>query len=148
MKTSTQAMLREEARQQLCDGNSNFQVMSAEVHDDGTHFIVGLPMAVKRQGVFGRVSPDLGGGPTTKFGNRLFDSLRVMEEVTPSINRNQPYLIQVYIPNTRPASSVDLRGFFHRANGLPADVCVTIQAVILWNRGPGQLFFQYLRGLI
>lgn len=45
-------------------------------------------------------------------------------------------------------SDIDLGGFFYSARGLLADVCVTLQAVILWNRGLGQLFFQYLRGLV
>lgn len=147
MKESTKAALREEARKRLFRGNRDFKVIAAGERHGSKHFVVGLPMAVKRQGVFGRVSSDLGSGPTTKFGDRLFDSLRIMEGVDPGITREQPYIVELYIDGKRPHSNIDLGGSYPSVQGLPADVCVTIQAVILWNRGPGQIFFQYLRGL-
>ncbi len=138
-----------EAQRLIGEGNPDFMVLTAQAsehHGSMMKFIVAVPMATMRYGIFGRMSKSYGGdGRDTKFGNDIFSWLNAIKGVEASLSGNIPHIITLYI------DSRDMQdpptGMRNQSQGLPANVCWVIQAAILHNRSFGQRLMEYLRRL-
>ena len=147
-RTSSQKDTRSQAVKNIELGNISFRALCAEQPtDSATHYVIVVPKAVMRSGVFGwlsRATTSTWGKPTS-FGDDLFSTLGVMENVEPGLDNDTPHILAIFVGIKMTEESPE--GLRNQLKGLPKSVCVTIEEVILRNDGFGQRFAEWLRRL-
>jgi len=95
----------EEARRVVNRGNADFRVVTTETvtpsDASGTRFLIQVPLHVMRDGIFGPLATAVGAnGKATKFGNDLFDTLRRLDGVEPSLDHDMPTSVMVFVDSS------------------------------------------------
>ncbi len=126
------------AASQVSDGNADFEVIAAHNGPEMSHwriYVITLPMSISR------------GGPryvrSTKFGLDLHEAFRKLSGVNMLTSDSGNYTLTIEVAST--VADEPMPGFRYRSKGLPANVAVTIQEVILRNRGPIQRLAEAIR---
>jgi len=142
----------EEARRVVTRGNADFRVVTTETvtpsDASGTRFLIQVPLHVMRDGIFGPLATAVGAnGKATKFGNDLFDTLRRLDGVEPSLDHDMPTSVMVFVDSSvheEPPPG----GFRYKAHGLPASVCYSIQEAIMRHSTRTRRLLEYIRRIV
>jgi hypothetical protein len=137
-----------QARDNLEKGHYSFKVLAATAGDrDSVHYVVTVPMAVMRSGLFGWVSQAVisTSGKPTKFGSDLFATTNLLAGVELSLENAHPHVVQVFtidaLEDTSPPPA------HHVVKDMPAVICLAVEEAILRNSGFVQRFAEWLRRL-
>jgi hypothetical protein len=127
-------------------GNANFQVTPVALTkgSDKKCYLVVLPLTTMRDGLFGPFNNAIGGnGRSTRFGSELFDALRAIPGVEPSLDRRLRDGVTIVVgPDV---TEEPPEGFWYQSHGLPASVCYAIQQQIMRHSTRTRFMLEYLR---
>lgn len=140
------------AEANIKDGHPSFTVLTAAPceKDSLTHYIVAVPRATMRNGLFGSISTAIFsvGGRPTKFGNDLHVHVNVIHGVELSLDNKTPHIVHVFVDHSKMALPKPPASFTESSRGLPEMVCLYLEQAILRNNTAGQWFAEWLRRII